>query len=102
MIIKLKENNADYPDLTYDQSYFVIGIEADYYRILNDHGQPYLYPSYIFVITNSDENDDWVTNFGEDGERYSYSMDLNEIGFFEDFFDGKQSATNSVLSIVPP
>jgi len=94
MIIKLKEINIDYPDLTPDQSYFVIGIEADDYRILNDHGKPYLYPSHIFNIMNSDEPDDWVTEFGEDGERYSYSLDLNEVGFFEDFFNGKESAVS--------
>ena len=36
MIVKLKEKNPDYPDLTPDQPYFVIGIEADDYRMLND------------------------------------------------------------------
>lgn len=91
MIIKLKGKNIDYPDLTPDQSYFVIGIEADDYRILNDYGKPYLYPSNLFNIVNSDEPYDWVTEFGEDGECYSYSLDLNEVGFFEDFFDGKES-----------
>jgi len=28
MIVKLKEHNNDYPDLTPNQPYFVIGIEA--------------------------------------------------------------------------
>jgi len=36
MIVKLIEENPDYPDLTPNQPYFVIGIEADDYRILND------------------------------------------------------------------
>ena len=92
MIIKLKEQKQNYPDLTPDQLYFVIGIEANDYRILNDYGKPYLYPSEIFQIINSDEPGDWITEFGEDGERYSYSEDLNEIGFFEDYFDGKETA----------
>jgi hypothetical protein len=38
MIVKLKEEHPDYPDITADQPYFVIGIEADDYRILNDYG----------------------------------------------------------------
>jgi hypothetical protein len=42
MIVKLKAKNPEYPDLTPDQPYFVIGIEADDYRILNDSGKPYL------------------------------------------------------------
>jgi hypothetical protein len=29
MIVRLKEKNPNYPDLTPDQSYFVIGIEAE-------------------------------------------------------------------------
>ena len=94
MIIKLKEKISDYKDLTQDQSYFVIGIEADDYRILNDHGKPYLYPSHLFHILNADEPDEWITEYGEDGERYSYSYDLNKIGFFEDYFDGKASAVS--------
>ena len=34
MIVKLKLKNPSYPDLSEDQPYFVIGIEADDYRIL--------------------------------------------------------------------
>ncbi len=92
MMIRLKEKQTDYPDITHDQSYFVIGIEADEYRILNNHGKPYLYPSHLFQIVDAYEPDDWLTEYGEDGERYSYSSDLNEVGFFEDYFDGKEPA----------
>ena len=92
MIVILKEKYIDYPDLTPNQFYYVIGIEADDYRILNDHGKPYLYPSHLFQIVNSNEPEEWITDFGEDGERYSYFPDLNEVGFFEDYFDGKENA----------
>ena len=91
MIVKLKEKNINYPDLTPDQSYFVIGIEADDYRILNDHGKPYLYPSDLFTVIDSREPKDWITEYGEDGERYSYFPELNEVGFFEDYFDGEKT-----------
>ncbi len=94
MIVKLKEKSADYPDLTPNQSYFVIGIEADDYRILNDHGKPYLYPPELFEIVSSHEPSDWMTEYGEDGERYSYAPDLNPVGFFEDYFDGKTSVVS--------
>lgn len=55
MIVKLREKNPDFPDLTADQPYFVIGIEADDYRILNDHGKPYLYPSNMFEVVDPQE-----------------------------------------------
>ena len=89
MIVKLKAKNPSYPDLSENQPYFVIGIEADDYRILNDAGKPYLYPPNLFDVIDSREPPDWVTEIGDDGERYSYPEPLNKVGFFEDFFDQK-------------
>ena len=66
----------------------VIGIEADDYRILNDHCCPYLYPHDLFEIDVPYEPGDWITEIGDDGEHYSYPPALNAPGFFEDFFDG--------------
>jgi hypothetical protein len=43
MIVKLRQESAEYPDLTPGQHYVVIGIEADDFRLLNDQGHPYLY-----------------------------------------------------------
>ena len=87
MIVKLKENRVEYPDLSQDQPYFVIGIEADDFRILNDNGKPYLYPPHLFDIVEPNEPKSWITEYGEDGERYSYPPAMNQVGFFEDFFD---------------
>ena len=85
MIVKLKSKDPRYPDLSEAQQYFVLGIEADDYRILNDAGKPYLYELELFDVVEPTEPRDWVTEFGEDGERYSYPAPLNEAGFFEDF-----------------
>jgi hypothetical protein len=100
MIVKLKEKNSDYPDLTPDQPYFVIGIEADDYRILNDYGKPYLYPPHLFEAIDSNEPSIWVTEYGDDDERYSYPAALNEVGFFEDYFDGKNEALSRFWHVV--
>ena len=89
MIVKLKSQNHEYPDLLEGQPYSVIGIEANDYRLLNDSGKPYLYPADIFNVIDSHEPLDWVTETGDDGERYSYPELLNDVGFFEDFFDHK-------------
>ena len=90
MIVKLKSKTPIYPDLSEDHPYFVIGIEANYYRILNDAGKPYLYPPEFFDVTDSRQPTDWVTEFGEEGERYSYPPPLGDVGFFEDYFDHKE------------
>jgi hypothetical protein len=100
MIVKLKSNNPSYSDLSEDQPYFVIGIEADYYRILNDEGKPYLYPPEQFEIIDSHQPTDWITEFGDDGERYAYPEPLNQIGFFEDFFEHQHEKTSIFWHIV--
>lgn len=92
MIVRLKQKNPALPDLTPDQPYFVIGIEANGYRILNDSGKPYLYSPNLFEIVDPQEPSIWVTEYGDDGERYSYPPELKEAGFFEDYFDGKENA----------
>ncbi len=100
MIVKLKKKNSRYRDLTFGQSYVVIGIEADDLRILNDAGRPFLYPRNLFSVVDAQESVDWVTEFGEDGERYSYPPPLNKVGFFEDFFDEKRKAVTIFWRVV--
>jgi len=100
MIIKLKTKNEDYTDLSEDQPYFVIGIEADDYRILNNAGKPYLYPAKLFDIIDSRYPTDWETKFGDDGEEYSYPEPLNAVGFFEDFFEHKQKQISIFWHVV--
>src|SRR6266581_4571881 len=100
MIVTLKKKNPRYPDLTFAQPYVVIGIEADDLRILNDAGRPFLYPRKLFSLVDAQEPVDWVTDFGDDGERYSYPPPLNKPGFFEDFFDQKAKAVATFWRIV--
>ncbi len=100
MIVNIKEENADYPDLTTGQYYLVIGIEADDYRILNDLGRPYLFPRSLFDVVDPQEPDDWVNEYGEDRERYAYPSQLNACGFFEDFFDAKREAVTTFWRVV--
>jgi len=99
MIVKLNQK-MPYQNIKPDNIYFVIGIEADYYRIINDLGKPYLYPPNIFHVIDDSEPNDWNTEYGDGGERYSYPIDLNEAGFFEDYFDGKEDAISLFWYII--
>jgi hypothetical protein len=92
MIVELRERDSRYPDLTPGQPYVVLGIEADDYRILNDQGRPYLYAHELFTVVDAREPDDWVSELGEDNERYAYPPLLNGCGFFEDYFNGESEA----------
>lgn len=100
MIVKVKKRNPRYRDLTFGQPYVVIGIEADDLRILNDVGRPFLCPPNLFSVVDSQEPLDWITEFGDDGERYSYPTPLNKSGFFEDFFDEKAKAVTTFWRVV--
>jgi hypothetical protein len=100
MIVKLQRRNPRYPDLTPGQPYVVIGIEGDEFRILNDAGRPYLYPPGAFTVIDAREPEDWVMEYGDDGERYAYPAPLNHPGFFEDFFDDQPKAVRTFWCVV--
>lgn len=100
MIVKLKKRNARYRDLTVGQPYVVIGIEADDLRILNNAGRPFLYPRSLFSLIDRRKPSDWITEIGDDGERYSYPPPLNRSGFFEDFFEQKAKTVATFWRVV--
>lgn len=100
MIVQLKQSHPDYPDLTPNQPYAVIGIEADDLRILNDRGQPYLYPHILFEPIDSQEPMNWIKMRGDDGERYAYPPELNAVGFFEDYFEGDDQTIATFWRVV--
>jgi hypothetical protein len=100
MIVKLKRKNSRYRDLTSGQPYVVIGIEADDLRLINDVGRPYLYPARLFRYVDTHEPRDWISEHGQDGERYAYPKPLNRPGFFEDFFDHKSKAVTTFWRVV--
>ncbi len=97
---KTKRKKTNYSDLTPEQPYVVIGIEADDYRIINDNGRHYLYPHNLFELQDDYEPKDWITEIGEDGERYAYPPSLNKPGFFEDFFDGDEKAVSQFWRVL--
>jgi hypothetical protein len=100
MLVKPKRRNSRHPDLTPGQPYPVIGIEADDLRILNDKGRPFLYPCRLFTVIDSREPEDWISECGDEGERYAYPPELNAAGFFEDFFDSKPKAVAAFWRVV--
>jgi len=46
------------------------------------------------------EPGDWVTDYGDDGERYVYPAPLNDPGFSEDFFDDRPRAVKTFWRVV--
>jgi hypothetical protein len=100
MIVRLKRRSSRYRHLSMQQPYTVIGIEGNDLRIIDDAGRPYLYPLRLFAVTHRREPRNWVTGFGDDGERYAYPALLNKPGFFEDFPDEKPRAVSTFWRVV--
>lgn len=72
--------------------YQVIGFDDENFRVLNDVGEPILYPKDLFIVLDSSYPDNWVRMEFDDGQYYVNPPELSELGFYEDFFDGEQKA----------
>jgi hypothetical protein len=72
-------------------AYEVIGIEAGYLRLLDDRGLPSLFSPELFETVDSSRPSHWVVS-SEEGDEYAYAPELNQEGFFEDYFDRKPEA----------
>lgn len=53
LLLKIKYiGETDFLVLTNNKIYYVISIEKDWYRIIDDSGEDYLYPPELFEIVN--------------------------------------------------
>jgi uncharacterized protein YbjT (DUF2867 family) len=80
-------NGTHHSSLTFGKEYEVLGIEADWLRLLNDRVEPVLYDPLVFEVIDAAEPGDWLSAF-EDGVRYAYPFSWGRPGFFEDWHDG--------------
>ena len=51
-------------------------------------------------MVDATEPADWISAYGDDGERYAYPPALNQPGFFEDFFDARVEAVRTFWQII--
>lgn len=82
-----------YAMLTPGNVYRVLGIESDALRIVDDTGEPILFAHQAFEDVDPIEPADWISERGEDGERYAYPPELRRPLFsFERWHDGDPAA----------
>ena len=75
--------------LTLGETYEVIGIAADDYRIVDNKGEPILFDATCFDVVDCSEPEFWVSTI-DDGVRYAYPPEWDRPGFFEDYSDYKE------------
>lgn len=92
--IKTEASDGSVLSLTIGREYEVLGIEADWFRLLDDPNtkpygnDPVLFNPDCFEVTDPTEPLFWTRSVGDDGERYCYPPGWNSPGFFEDYHDG--------------
>ncbi len=77
----------DHQHLEPDKIYEVIGITYENYRVIDEIGEPILYPKYLFEVTDPLIPADWIWEKYASDEYYIDPPELSERGFYEDFFD---------------
>lgn len=80
--------DADIVWITKGNIYPVLGIDAEFYRIIDDQKEPILYRKENFDIVDSAIPDHWVKIEYPDGDYYIDPLEFSEPGFYEDYFDG--------------
>lgn len=112
MTVKLKENpplerckHANTFGLDKNAQYKVLSTEYDYFRLLNEGGEPILYPIVFFDVIENSIDDDWVVEIidpEEDDERMWVNMEPKELLNFsyEDYFDYNMDSMNFFLKFL--
>lgn len=71
--------------------YEVIGIEAGWFRIIDDDGMPVLFDPALFKVVDQTRPIHWVSRV-RDGAEYAYAPQIGKPGFFEDIHEGDPQA----------
>ena len=85
-------DDRDHQHLKPSWIYTVIGIDNENFRIVNEIGEPVLYPKELFDVVDPVVPKTWVIKEFEDGDYYIDPPELSEAGFYEDYFDKKAGA----------
>jgi hypothetical protein len=86
-VAPLKADN-EFWSLTPGKEYVVIGLDHESYRIVDDKGEPILFPKEGFKILDATIPEDWVWKKFSADEYYADPPELGRTGFYEDYFDG--------------
>jgi hypothetical protein len=90
------------PALTPGDEHVVLGISQGSYRIIDDRGEPALFPKPLFVVMDAAIPPGWSFDEGDDGAYYLEPAETIRPGFYEDFFgsDGDRAAQREAQETV--
>jgi hypothetical protein len=68
------------------EAYFVIGVNQEEFRVVDDKGEPILYPKDLFEVVDATLPSGWQFCEYPDGEYHLDPVATGAPGFYEDFF----------------
>lgn len=80
--------------ITPSELYYVIGVDEEDYRVIDDQGEPILYPKALFDVLDATLPPGWQFREYADGEYHLEPISTGRSGFYDDFFcsDGDRKA----------
>lgn len=84
------------------EAYCVIEVDHENYRVMDDKGEPILYPKALFKVVDPSIPPGWQLDEYEDGEFHLRPTEMAAPGFYEDFFcsDGDKDAQKETQRVV--
>jgi hypothetical protein len=76
------------------EEYYVIGVDQEDFRVIDDRGEPVLYPKALFDVLDPKLSSGWQPTEGTKGEFNLQPVRTSRPGFYEDYFcsDGDRTA----------
>ena len=92
MKVRMNQNGAVVRFLTPAKEYEVIGLDHESFRVIDDKGEPILFPKSLFSVIDDRIPEEWIWDRYAGDEYYANPPELHEPGFYEDLFDHKPDA----------
>ena len=78
------------------KEYVVLGLDDQYFRVLNNEEEPVLFPRSAFIVLDDHVPEDWVWRRYSDGQFLANPPEMASRGFYDAFFDRKKWALTAL------
>ncbi len=92
MRVFAKGQAGEHSGLTQGRTYVVVGVDDQHYRVMDDAGEPILFPKELFSVVDGTIPSGWVRVEYDDGEYHIDPLETSGVGFYEDYFDRDERA----------
>lgn len=92
MVTAVVSKKAKGDALIQGNDYPVIGIHDEYYCIVDEEGEPIMYPKCYFIDCKIGPQEGWVFRHFEGGEYWYYPPEFDQTSTIELFHDGDPEA----------